>query len=55
MGLISKLPIFKKNQQNTADLNDLLKENAGDFEMVEGLIQEKNSLSYENSLHTKHL
>ena len=23
--------------------------------MVEGLVQEKNSISYENSLHTKHL
>jgi hypothetical protein len=33
----------------------LLKENANDFEMVEGIVNEKNAISYEDSLHTKHL
>lgn len=54
MGLISKLPIFKSNK-NQADLNDLLKENANDFDMVEGMVIEKSNISYDNSLHTRHL
>jgi hypothetical protein len=50
------IPYFKKNQKNTADLNDLLKENKNDYEVeAKGNIKEKGNISYTNSLHTKHL
>lgn len=50
--ILNKIPYFKKNQKNTADLNDLLREHKDDFEVEGGQIKEKNQISYTSSLHT---
>ena len=31
--ILNNIPYFKKNQKNTGDLNDLLRENKNDFEV----------------------
>ena len=58
IGFLKNINLFgkKKLQNNTADLNDLLKETADDFEINEaGTITEKNKISYSRSLHTNDL
>jgi hypothetical protein len=40
---LKKIPFFKKHQKNSADLNDLLREQTNDFEFeASGVIKEKN-------------
>jgi hypothetical protein len=58
MQFLQNINLFgkKKQNQNTADLNDLLKETADDYELNEaGTIVEKNKISYSKSLHTNDL